>query len=185
MDSGAKRRHKTAGCEVGRSIPQRQKTHGGVLNASRRLQRVTVDEHIGQKNAHHRPAVYDTFAPHESALEVIPSHAQFGGLNGIGNFYQAVGAAFPDFKANVWGEYDLPGCSVREIAVQGTHKNEWCGVAGTGRRVKFHACVLYLFGKDDTSGKLLAGRLYFDHETVMKQINGQAEAANVPEFGDR
>ena len=96
MDSGAKRRHKTAGCEVGRSIP----------------------------------------------------------------------------------------CSVREIAVQGTHKGEWCGIAGTGRRVKFHACALYLFSKDDTSGKLLAERLYFDNETVMKQINGQAEAASVPEVGD-
>ena len=45
--------------------------------------------------------------------------------------------------------------------------------------------MLYLFGKDDTSGKLLEERLYFDNETVMKQINGQAEAASVPEFGDR
>jgi SnoaL-like polyketide cyclase len=87
-------------------------------------------------------------------------------------------------KANVWAEYDSPGCSVREIAVQGSHKGEWCGVAGTGRRVKFHVCVLYLFGKDATSGKLLAERLYFDNETVMKQINSQAEAASAPEFGD-
>jgi hypothetical protein len=37
-----------------------------------------------------------------------------------------------------------------------------------------------LFGKNDTSGKLLAERPYFDNETVMKQINGQAEAASVP-----
>jgi hypothetical protein len=68
----------------------------------------------------------------------------------------------------VWGEYDSPGCSVREIAVQGTHKAEWCGVAGSGRRVKFHVCVLFLFGKDDTSGELLAERIYFDNETVLK-----------------
>jgi hypothetical protein len=32
--------------------------------------------------------------------------------------------------------------------------------------------------------KLLAERLYFDDETV-KQINGQADAASVREFGDR
>jgi predicted ester cyclase len=145
-----------------------------------RLQRATVDEDIGKENAHNRPAVYDTFAPHESAIDVIPFHAQFGGLNGIKNFYRAVDTAFPDFSANVCGEYDSLGCSVREIAVQGTHKGEWCGVAGTGRRVKFHVCVLYLFGKNDTSGKLLEERLYFDNETVMKQINGQAEAASVP-----
>jgi hypothetical protein len=41
------------------------------------------------------------------------------------------------------------------------------------------------FGKDDTSGKLSAERLYFDNETVMKQINGDVEAASVPQFGDR
>jgi predicted ester cyclase len=148
------------------------------------LQRASVDEHIGQENAHNQLVAYDTFAPHECADDVVPFHAQFGGLNGIKDFYQAVDTAFPDFKANVWGEYDSPGCSVREIAVQGTHKGEWCGVAGTGRRVKFHVCVLYLFGKDDTSGKLLAERIYFDNETVMKQIDGQAEAVSVPEFGD-
>ena len=92
-----------------------------------RIQRATVEEHIGQENAHNWPAVYETFAPHESAIDVIPFHAQFGGLNGIRDFYQAVDAAFPDFEAKVWGEYDLPGCSVREITVQGTHKGEWCG----------------------------------------------------------
>jgi predicted ester cyclase len=148
-----------------------------------RLQRATVDEHIGQENAHNWPAVYDTFA-RESVIDVVPFHTQFGGLNGIRDFYQAVDAAFPDFEANVWGEYDSPGCSVREITVQGTHKGEWCGVAGTGRRVKFHVAVLYLFGKDNSSGKLLGERLYFDNETVMKQINGDAEPASVPQFGD-
>jgi predicted ester cyclase len=106
-------------------------------------------------------------------------------LNAIRDFYQAVDAAFPDFKATVWGEYDTPGCSVREITVEGTHKGEWCGVVGTGRKVKVHFCVLYLFGKDVSAGKLLAERLYFDNETVMKQINGDAEAASVPEFADR
>ena len=41
----------------------------------------------------------------------------------------------------------------------------------------------YLFGKSDASGKLLAERLYFDNETVMKQISGEIEPANVKEFG--
>ena len=48
--------------------------------------------------------------------------------------------------------------------------------------MKFHVVVLYLFGKDNTSGKLLAERIYFDNETVMKQIRGDAEAASVPSF---
>lgn len=149
-----------------------------------RRQRGIVDEHIRLENAHNWPAVCDTFQTRDSAIDVVPFSVQFGGLNGISDFYQAVGAAFPDFEANVWGEYDSRGCSVREITVQGTHKGEWCGVAGSGRRVKFHVAVLYLFG-NDSSGKLLAERLYFDNETVMKQISGQADAASVREFGDR
>ena len=149
-----------------------------------RRQRAMVDEHIDLENAHNWTAVCKTFLSDESAIDVVPLHVQFAGLNGISNFYQAVGAAFPDFKANVFGEYDSPGCSVREITVQGTHKGEWCGVAGTGRRVKFHVAVLYLFGKNNASGKLLAERLYFDNETVMKQIRGEADVAGVASFGD-
>src|SRR5262249_20269530 len=148
-----------------------------------RGQRGTVKEHIDQENAHDWPAVYDTFA-HNSAIHAVPFHAEFGGLNGIKNFYQAVDTAFPDFKATVWGECDAPGCSVREIAVEGTHKGEWCGVAATGRRGKGPFCVVYLFGKGDHSRKLLGERRYFDNVTVMKQINGDAEVASVPEFGD-
>src|ERR1700751_3770100 len=91
-----------------------------------RLQRATVEEHIGQENAHNWPAVYETFAPHQSVIHVIPFHAQFGGLNGIRDFYQAFDAAFPDFKIKVWGQYDSPGCSVREMTIQGTHMFASC-----------------------------------------------------------
>jgi hypothetical protein len=71
------------------------------------------------------------------------------------------------------------------MKIQGTHKGEWCGAAGTGRWIQFHVCVLYLFEKGDSSGKLLVERIYFDNETVMKQISGQVDASNVREFGDR
>ena len=67
------------------------------------------------------------------------------------------------------------------MTIQGTHKGEWCGVPETRRRVKFHLAVLYLFGKDDASGKLSAERIYFDNDTVMKQIRGDADAS-VPPF---
>lgn len=147
-----------------------------------RLRRACVDEHIGQENAHNWPAVYDTFSPHESTIDVIPFHTQFSGLSGIRDFYQVVDAAFPDFKIDVWGEYDSRGCSVREMTIEGTHKGEWCGVAATGRRAKFHLVVLYLFGKGSASGKVAAERIYFDNDTIMKQIRGEVEPS-IPAFG--
>lgn len=79
----------------------------------------------------------------------------------------------------------MPGCSIREVTISGTHKCDWCGVAGTGRQVKFHLAGLFLFGKGENSGKLLAEQIYFDNETVMQQIGGKLEASAIPDFVDK
>ena len=152
-----------------------------------RIQRATVDEHIRQENAHNWPAVYDTFVQDEESAfyDVVPLHTHFAGITGVKDFYQAAEAAFPDLRIDVWGEFDTPGCSIREVTISGTHKGDWCGVAGTGRPVKFHLAGLFLFGDGTNSGKLVAERIYFDNETVMHQINGELEASSIPDFTTR
>jgi hypothetical protein len=40
-----------------------------------RIQRATVNEHIGQENTHNWLAVYETFAPRENGIDVIPFYA--------------------------------------------------------------------------------------------------------------
>jgi hypothetical protein len=152
-----------------------------------RVQRATVDEHIREENAHNWPAVYGTFIQDEGSAfyDVIPLHAHFAGLTGVKDFYQAAEAAFPDFRIDVWGEFDTVGCSVREVTISGTHRGDWCGVAGTGRPVRFHLAGLFLFGTGENAGKLVAERIYFDNETVMQQINGKLDASAVPEFAGR
>ena len=119
------------------------------------------------------PGVYGTFVQdeHSAFYDVVPLHTHFAGLSGVKDFYKAAETAFPDFKIDVWGEFDMPGCSIREVTISGTHKGDWCGVAGTGRPVKFHLAGFFLFGKGENSGKLVAERIYFDNETVMQQIN--------------
>ena len=90
-----------------------------------RLQRATVDEHIRAENAHNWPAVHNTFVQDESAFyDVVPLHAHCSGLRGVKDFYHAAQNAFPDFTIDVWGEYDLPGCSIREVTLAGTHEGE-------------------------------------------------------------
>ena len=134
-----------------------------------RIQRALIDEHIREENAHNWPAVHNTFIQDQRAFyDVVPLHTHFPGLGGVKDFYAAADHAFPDFRIDVWGEYDLPGCSVREVTISGTHRGDWCGIAGTGRQVKFHLLGLFLFGKGKDSGKLLAERIYFDNETVLK-----------------
>ena len=51
--------------------------------------------------------------------------------------------------------------------------------------MKVHLIGLFLFGKGENSGKLVAERIYFDNETVMQQINGKLEAASIPDFVGR
>jgi predicted ester cyclase len=150
-----------------------------------RIQRATVDEHIREENAHNWPAVYNTFVGDEESAfyDVVPLHTHFAGLTGVRDFYRAAEAAFPDFRIDVWGEFDTAGCSIREVTISGTHKGDWCGVAGTGRPVRFHLAGLFLFGTGENSAKLVAERVYFDNETVMQQINGKLDASAVPDFG--
>ena len=147
------------------------------------IQRATIDEHIREENAHNWPAVHQTFVQDETAFyDVVPLHAHFPGLKGVKDFYQAADAAFPDFRIDVWSEYDVPGCSIREVTISGTHRGDWCGIAGTGRPVQFHLLGVFLFGTGENSGKLLAERVYFDNDTVIQQIKGTRDASCVPDF---
>ncbi len=147
------------------------------------IQRATLAEHIAQENAHNWPAVHDTFIQDETAFyDVVPLHAHFAGLSGVKDFYAAAYAAFPDFRLDVWAEYDLPGCSIREVTLSGTHEGDWCGVAGTGRRAKFHVLGIFLFGSGDNADKILAERIYFDNHTVLQQLSGDQDPSATPDF---
>jgi predicted ester cyclase len=148
-----------------------------------RIQRETVDEHIRHENAKNWSGVYDTFVHDETAFyDVVPFNTRFPGFAGVKGFYEAANAAFPDFKIDVWGEYDSPGCSVREVTFSGTHTGEWCGVPGTGRHIRVQLAAMYVFGTGEQAGKLLAERIYFDNDTVMRQIRSEMDAASVADY---
>jgi predicted ester cyclase len=148
-----------------------------------RIQRETVEEHIRHENAKNWGGVYDTFVKDASAfIDVVPLNVRFSGLAGVKDFYAVTNAAFPDFKVDVRAEYDAPGSSVCEVTFSGTHTGEWSGVPGTGRRVRFHVASFLLFGSGERRGKILAARVYFDNETVMRQIRGEMESSSVADF---
>jgi predicted ester cyclase len=127
--------------------------------------------------------VYDTFVRDESAFyDVVPFNIRYTGFSGVKDFYEAANASFPDFEITVWGEYDVPGCSIREVTISGTHEGNWCGIPGTGRHVRFQLAAFYVFGAGQQAGKLLAERIYFDNETIMRQLRGEIDEASIIDF---
>ena len=141
------------------------------------LQRATVDEHIQTENAKDWEGVYNTFVQSEEAYyDVVPLATRFQGLAGVKGFYQAINAAFPDFQITVTGDYDTPGCSIREVTISGTHLGEYGGVPASGNRVTFELAAFFLFGEGENAGRLLSERIYFDNELLMRQIRGEVDA---------
>ncbi|MGY4103202.1 ester cyclase [Nocardia sp. R16R-3T] len=139
-----------------------------------KLQRDTVAQHFAGENEHDWDKVYDTFIQDERAwYDVMPFAARYSGFSGVQEFYAAFEAAVPDFKLTVTHEYDVPGCSIREVTLTGTHQGDFLGIAPQGLPVSFELAAFYLFGDGDEAGKLLAERVYFDTETVLRQMRGE------------
>lgn len=142
------------------------------------LQRATIAQHMRGENDHDWTAVYDTFIQTpEAYYDVVPLSSKFDGFSGVQEFYEIFESAVPDFFITVTHEYDTPGCSIREVTITGTHQGEYCGVQPQGRPISFELAAFYIFGTGDTAGKLVAERIYFDNETVLRQMRGEADAA--------
>jgi steroid delta-isomerase-like uncharacterized protein len=139
-------------------------------------QRAIVAEHIRGENEHNWPAVYDTFVQDERAYyDVVPLGTRFKGIEGVRAFYQAIAMALPDLHIEVMSEYDVPGCSIREVVISGTHAGDFAGVKPLGNKIRFEMAAFYTF--DAASGKLIAERIYYDQAGVMAQMQGRPASA--------
>lgn len=109
-------------------------------------QRTTVAEHIQHEQTKNWPEVYRTFTPHEEEAyyDVAPFQMRFRKMKGVVDFYETFTKAFPDFRIIVHTENDVPGLSVREAQIVGTHMGEYCGLQPTGRQVSIS--LIGLFG---------------------------------------
>jgi predicted ester cyclase len=146
-----------------------------------KLQRETITQHMAGENEHDWAKVYDTFIQDERAYyDVMPFATRYEGFSGVQDFYAAFEAAFPDFALVNTHEYDVPGCSIREVTVTATHQGEFAGIAATGNPITFELAAFYIFGdSDDEAGKLMVERVYFDTETLLRQLRGEAGPTGV------
>lgn len=142
-------------------------------------QRKTVAEHIRNEQTKDWPGVYSTFTPlgEEAYYDAVPFQMRFRTIEGVVGFYESIARGFPDFQITVHSEQDVPGMSIREVQITGTHNGEYCGVQATGRQVSVALAGFYVF--DKATGHLNAERIYFDNNTVLAQIKGEMSPGNV------
>jgi predicted ester cyclase len=149
------------------------------MDSATEKQRAIVAEHIRLENAHDWQGVRATFVQDQRAhYDVVPLGARFEGVDAVDNFYRAIANAVPDLHIEVASEFDVPGCSIREIVLTGTHKGDYFGMKPMGHRVRVEmACF---FTCDVDSGKLLGERIYFDQAGVAEQMQGGQKPALQP-----
>ena len=141
-------------------------------------QREIVARHIRAENEHDWTAVYDTFVQDDRAhYDVVPLGAVFKGIAGVRAFYQSIAAALPDLQIKVLSEYDVPGCSIREVVISGTHQSEFAGVKPLGNAIRIEMAAFYSF--DAASGKLISERIYCGQASVVRQMQARQESAGV------
>ena len=141
-------------------------------------QREVVARHIRGENEHDWATVYDTFVQDDRAhYDVVPLGAVFKGIEGVRGFYQAIAAALPDLHIEVASEFDVPGCSIREVVITGTHKGDFAGIKPMGNTVRIEMAAFYTF--DAASEKLIAEKIYYDQASALQQMQSSQTATGV------
>jgi steroid delta-isomerase-like uncharacterized protein len=139
-------------------------------------QRKIVSEHIRGENEHNWPAVYNTFVQDQRAYyDVVPFGTRFEGIDGVRAFYQSVANAVPDLHIEVKSEHDVPGCSIREVVLTGTHLGDFAGVKPLGNKLRLEMAAFYTFDADGE--KLISERIYYDQASLFAQMQGKQASA--------
>ena len=114
---------------------------------------------------HDLPAVIACFGP-EPMLESAggPRHA---GVERVSQIFSDLLRAFPDLELQVVAEHESPQNVIVEYVMQGTHRQQWLGMAPRGRSLNLPVCAVFSF---DKRGQLASQRLYLDRNLAIVQL---------------
>ena len=114
---------------------------------------------------HDLAAVLACFGP-EPMLESAggPRHV---GVERVSQIFSDLFRAFPDLQLEVMAEHEAPDSVIVEYVMQGTHRQQWLGMAPRGRTLNLPVCAVFSF---DKRGLLASQRLYLDRNLAIVQL---------------
>ncbi|OLB39777.1 MAG: hypothetical protein AUH11_03430 [Acidobacteria bacterium 13_2_20CM_57_17] len=131
-----------------------------------------VTAHIAAENAHDWTAASAGFTQTGTAFrDMLLVATVFKGVGGVRAFYDTIGKALPDLHIEIKSQNDLPGCTVCEGVLTGTHLGEYMGIQPRANPIRIDITTYYFF--DDKTEKLVAERIYFDQAGLLQQMQGR------------
>jgi len=128
-----------------------------------------VAAHIAAENAHDWNAASAGFTQTGTAFrDMLLVATAFKGVGGVRAFYDTIGKALPDLHIEIKSQHDLPGCTVCEGVLTGTHLGEYMGIQPRGNPIRMDLTTYYFF--DEKTEKLVAQRMYFDQASLLQQM---------------
>ena len=130
-----------------------------------------VTAHIAAENAHDWNAASAGFAQTGTAFrDVLLVATAFKGVSGVRAFYDTIDKALPDLHIEIKSQNDLPGCTVCEGVLTGTHLGEYMGIQPRANPIRVDITTYYFF--DEKTERLVAQRMYFDQASLLQQMQG-------------
>lgn len=152
--------------------------HRALSDAERiELQKTVLAEHLRGEVEGDWAAVHATFVQDERArYDLVPLSTTFSGIDGVRDVYATLDAALTDWEVTMSNEIHAPGLCMAEGTLSATHRGEYLDIPASGRRITFELAAVVTFGDGDEAGKILCERVYFDHDTVLRQMRGEPDA---------
>jgi len=90
------------------------------------------------------------------------------GREAFKDYMRLVQSAFPDFHNKIERSISTPGEVVAQLSYSGTHKGEFLGIPGTGRRIAYPGIAIF----NRSGDKFSAGYVVGDRVLLMEAILG-------------
>jgi predicted ester cyclase len=107
---------------------------------------------------------------HHPRYEVPALGAIVDGAEGVTGLVTGLLGAFPDFWLNKHALHHADDAVIVEVTFGGTHRGNWAGIEGTGKKMEVQSVLIFVFDGED----LTCEKVYFDHATILRQIGAIA-----------